>query len=245
MVIEAWCYARPADGKSGGEAVGSRTRGKARLIKVRLTRPIRLYHLTHGKNLAAIVQGGELRCKAALDQTRAGYQDIAYPGIQGRRAKQLVSCGPGGVIHDYVPFYFCPRSPMLLAHQAHRVESNPDGQRPLVHLVTTVEAAEAAGCRWVFTDGHAAMAYTQFFDDLDRLGEIDWASVRSNSWADTDLDGDRKRRKQAEFLVHGALPWKLVEEIGVLDAAVKRRVEEILAASDHKPAVTVRKGWYY
>jgi len=212
---------------------------------VRVAQPIRLYHLTHGKNLASILQAAELRCKAALGQAGAGYQDIAYPGIQGRRAKQVVSCGPGGVIHDYVPFYFCPRSPMLLAHHAGRVEGNSDGQRPLLHLVTTVEAVDARQCRYVFTDGHAAMAYTQFFDDLDRLGEIDWAVVRSKSWADTDQDGDRKRRKQAEFLVHGALPWKLVEEIGVLDAAVKQRVEEILAASDHKPAVTVRKGWYY
>lgn len=35
-------------------------------------------------------------------------------------------------------------------------------------------------------------------------------------WNDTPEDGDRKRRRQAEFLVYTSLPWRLIEEIGVI-----------------------------
>jgi hypothetical protein len=42
-----------------------------------------------------------------------GYHNIAYQGAQGKRATKLVARPPMGVIHDYVPFYFAPRSPML------------------------------------------------------------------------------------------------------------------------------------
>jgi hypothetical protein len=212
---------------------------------VRPARPVLIYHLTHGRNLAAMAEAGELRCKTALDDATATYEAIAYPGIQGRRARQAVPCGPGGVVHDYVPFYFCPRSPMLLAHHKGQVEGNPAGQRPLLHLVSTIEAIEAAGCELVFTDGHAAMVYTRFFDDLRHLDEVDWRVVGSRDWADNEEDGDRKRRKQAELLVHRALPWSLVQEIGVLDRAVKERVLQILERAEHKPAVNVRWSWYY
>ena len=206
---------------------------------------LRVFHLTHGKNLAGIIEAGELRCKADLDQQRARYQNIAYPRIQTRRASVAVTCGPAGVIHDYVPFYFCPRSPMLFAHHRRQIETHSEGQRPLIHLATTVEAIIAAGSRWVFSDGHAAMAYTEFFDDLADLHRVDWRVIASRNWADTDQDGDRKRRKQAEFLVQRALPWAAITEIGVLDVGVKRRVLEIVAGAAHRPAVTVYKAWYY
>jgi hypothetical protein len=36
------------------------------------------------------------------------------PEIQKRRGETEVSCAQGGTLHDYVPFYFTPHSPMLL-----------------------------------------------------------------------------------------------------------------------------------
>lgn len=107
------------------------------------------------------------------------------------------------------------------------------------------EAVNTAGLGWVFTDGHAAMAYSHFFDDLQHLHRIDWIVVRSRNWADTVDDGDRKRRKQAEFLVHTSVSWRLIEEIGVLDRVVKERVDHILEETEHRPRVVVRPSWYY
>ncbi|WP_372511841.1 DarT ssDNA thymidine ADP-ribosyltransferase family protein, partial [Frankia umida] len=50
---------------------------------------------------------------------------------------------------------------------------------------------------------------------LDKLGEVDHNIMRVQWWNDTDDDNDRKRRRQAEFLVYGKLPLELVMYIGV------------------------------
>jgi hypothetical protein len=39
---------------------------------------------------------------------------------------------------------------------------------------------------------------------------------------------DRKRRKQAEFLVHRAVPWHLINSIGVINPTMRQEVQEIL-----------------
>ena len=64
-------------------------------------------------------------------------------------------------------------------------------------------------------------------------------------WFNTPEDGDRKRRRQAEFLVYQAFPWRLVTVIGVINSQVKEQVEEILQATNHQPAVIIRRNRYY
>jgi hypothetical protein len=71
--------------------------------------------------------------------------------------------------------------------------------------------------------------------------------VYERYWRDEVNDMDRQRRKQAEFLIHQSCPWALIQEIGVLNAAMKTRVEEILSGVDPamRAVVNVRAGWYY
>ena len=76
--------------------------------------PTPIYHITHVNNLPLIMADRGLRCNADLRRGRVAYSDIAYGNIQDRRARTAVTCGPRGLLHDYVPFYFGPRSPMLL-----------------------------------------------------------------------------------------------------------------------------------
>ncbi len=58
-------------------------------------------------------------------------------------------------------------------------------------------------------------------------------------------DMDRQRRKQSEFLVHRFCPWNAVKRIGVLNKAVKERVEHILDIKNITMPVEVRRQWYY
>ena len=55
---------------------------------------------------------------------------------------------------------------------------------------------------------------------------IDWELMESKYWHDTDEDNSRKRRRQAEFLIHKFCPWRLVREIGVMNNDVKIKVQE-------------------
>jgi ssDNA thymidine ADP-ribosyltransferase, DarT len=135
---------------------------------------------------------------------------------------------------------------MLYTIHRGNVESYSEGQRPILHLVTTVEEMRALGLQFAFTDGHAVMALSEFYDDLNLLPTVvDWEIMGSRYWHDTNEDLDRKRRRQAEFLVHQSLPWPGIRQIGVIDANMKRDVETLLMKASHKPDVVVKRDWYY
>jgi len=208
------------------------------------TMPTDIFHITHIDNLAAIVAEGGLRCDREATERALAKVGIAHKHIKERRAKRRVPIGPGGTFDDYVPFYFAPRSPMLFSINGGRVDGYSDGQRSVVHLVSSAEAVSAADAPFVFADGHADMDLSEFFDDLDDLNKIDWKIMKAGYWADTDEDGDRKRRRQAEFLIHRFAAWSLVVKIGVLDTEMAERVTEILGGAE-TPLVSVERGWYY
>ena len=206
----------------------------------------RLYHITSIRNLPALLQCGELRSKNQLQSGQADYTSIAYEHIQDRRASKAVPCGPGGTLHDYVPFYFAARSPMLYAIHRGNVEGYEDGQASILHLVTSPEDIANASLDFVFTDGHAVMGYTAFYNDLASLPEaIDWEIMKAEYWNDTDADGDRKRRRQAEFLVYQRVPWSLILGIGVQNQAAKGKVNKILEACGQTADVRVLPHYYY
>jgi len=78
------------------------------------------------------------------------------------------------------------------------------------------------------------------------MGErVDWELMEAVIWANTPEDGDRVRRRQAEFLVHGAVPLALVEELVVIDDSVRSRVQELLDQAGSTLPVVVRPDWYF
>ncbi len=99
-------------------------------------------------------------------------------------------------------------------------------QDQVIHLVLTVEQVQEAGLGFAFTDGHAIVLLTEFFDDFNDLDQVDWSLMRARYWNDTQEDGDRKRRRQAEFLVHRFVTWGLISEIAVKTKIVERTVTE-------------------
>jgi len=207
--------------------------------------PLPIYHITPIDNLESIISEGGLLAYNVMLETGTNYTNIAYENIQDRRARIRVPCGAGGVLHDYVPFYFAPRSPMLYTINQGNVPNYTQGQAALIHLVSDVEDIDARGLDFVFTDGHAVMQFTDFFDDLDYLGAIDWDVMESRYWSDTNEDNDRKRRRQAEFLVRNFLPWELITEIGVINYTIQSQVENILQNFTDQTPVRVHKDWYY
>jgi hypothetical protein len=204
-----------------------------------------IYHITHLGNLPNIIRDGGLWCDRVVMEQKLAYVSIAHQHIKERRAQKQVPCAPGGTLADYVPFYFAPRSPMLYVINKGGVEGYTGGQRPIVHLVSSAEAVLAAGLPFAFTDGHAEMDISRFFADLSDLSKIDWNIMVSRYWNDTIKDGDRKRRRQAEFLTHQFFPLALVEGIGVINQSMAGPVSALLQPLAQKPTITVEPAWYY
>ena len=200
-----------------------------------------IYHITHVNNLQRITAEGGLHCDRHAEALKS--VNIGHMHIKQRRLDRRVPAGPGGTVGDYVPFYFAPRSPMLFVISRGGVEGYVEGQQPVVYLCSTVEAVCDAGLHWVFTEGHADMEYTDFFDDRRELNKVDWPLMESKYWFDTNDDPDRKRRRQAEFLVHQFFPWELVSYIGVYDGSIADQVREII--KENAPEIGIKESWYY
>jgi hypothetical protein len=195
------------------------------------------------RNLAGIIADGRLWCDNERIERQTTHVNIGHAHIKERRRRRIVEASGGGVLADYVPFYFCPRSVMLHSIWCGLVDGYAEGQSPVIHLVGTAEAAVSLGPPFAFTNLHAELAEADFHEDLADLPELNWPIIRSSSWG-----GDERRKfKQAEFLVKGSFPWTAVQAIGVYSAESKRQVEAIIAQSgtDHRPPVSVETAWYY
>lgn len=204
-----------------------------------------IYHITHITNLRSVFAQGGLCCDKRRTRDGLECRGIAFEHIKERRARRPVPRGPRGTLADYVPFYFAPRSPMLYTIDRGNVPSYLEGQLPIVHLVASAENVQHSELPFVFTDGHADMDYSDFFADLEELENVDWDLMKEVYWHDTPDDGDRKRRRQAEFLVHDFVPWELIEVIGVINREIAAKVSSLLQNQEHRPSVLVRPQWYY
>lgn len=209
--------------------------------------PTPVLRFTHVDNLETIIRRGGLHAPNHVPNDGLPYRFCHSVEVQSARAAVPILLDPGGTIHDYIPFYFGYLSPMMLNLKTGRVEGYSEGQDPLIYLVSSAQAIRAAGLRFVFSDGHGLAMFTEWFDDLARLDAIDWDVVNLRYWTDTINDMDRQRKKQAEFLVHQYCPWSLVQEIVVIDAAMRHRVESIQAAfpAAQRRVVRIDRNWYY
>jgi hypothetical protein len=198
-------------------------------------------------NLPNIVADGRLLSDAAMIARGAPAQTIGMSGIKRRRVEQLdLACHSGTKVGDYVPFYFCPRSVMLyVIYRANHAElTYRDGQEPIAHLQADLHAvvrwAEENGKRWAFTLSNAGAYYAESRSRLDELDQLDWQAIAARDFRDPDV----KERKQAEFLVHGDFPLRLIERIGVRTQAIRARVAQALGGQ-YQPQIEALPQWYF
>jgi hypothetical protein len=208
----------------------------------------KLYHITHIDNLPAIVRDGCLVSDATMILRGGPAQSIGMSDIKRRRIEELdVSCHPGAKVGDYVPSYFCPRSVMLyvICRGNHPSLTYHGGQGPIVHLVADLHAvvrwAEEHRGRWCFSLSNAGAYYAEFRSRLDELDQLDWHAIEAQDFRAASV----KEGKQAEFLLHGQLPFALVERIGVHSELMRARVIGALGGSSYRPVIEVRPEWYF
>lgn len=208
-------------------------------------RPTLIFRLLHIDSLATILRRGILHAPNCVPTDGLPFRSIHRADVQTDRRPRVVRCGRGGAVGDYVSFYLGPRSPMLLQLKTGQVGGYDSGQDPLVYLVSTVESVISAGLPFVFTDRHSLATYAKWSDREADLEALDWSTIYADYWSNTPDDRDRQSRKQAEFLVHRAIPITLCHEIAVSGLGVKVRVEELAQSSGNIPPVVLRPRWYY
>lgn len=199
-----------------------------------------LYHMTHIANLPSVLKSEGLQAHAAMQVNQLHHQDIANQDVQDRREKTKIPVGKGGTLHDYVPFYFASRSPMLYYLHKQKLQ-----QEDVVYFMTSVASIQEHALDFVFTDAHAIRRLTNFYTDLVHLDQIDWQVMTSDYWHDIDEDMSRKARRQAEFLVYNEVPLTACLGFAVFNEQAKVKLETILQEAGSTLPVAVRRHFYY
>ena len=211
----------------------------------------KIYHILHVDRLPSVLAEGRLYSDAEVRRRGLAGTTVGMQKLKDDRMVLPVTCHPGTMVGDYVPFYFCSRSVMLyLLHKAnHEDLKYRGGQERIITLEcdlrTVVARADNTDRRWAFSLGNASAHYQEFRADLANLNEIRWDYVATGKWSGQGVSSDVKEGKQAEFLVHERFPWSLVSAIGVVNVAMQARVAALLEAATHRPPVHVRTNWYY
>lgn len=197
--------------------------------------------MTRVEHLASIAQSGLMNDNCAQSGTLV--HEIGNTDIKARRRARRVNVGPGGVVADYAPFYFNPRSPMQSSIHKGNVPTYQDGNDRLVFLVTTTQRLRELGLPVVVSDRNAVLDFAQFTDDDDLEDFVDWEVIRARYWNDY-LEG--RELRQAECLIHDRVPWEAFLDIAAKSQAVANEATHALRSAGHfGPHVAVRPGWYF
>jgi hypothetical protein len=199
---------------------------------------ILIFHITDVANLPGILAEGGLHSDMAMAQRNPTV--IGYTHIKERRMKEIrIACCGGRFVGEFVPFYYCPRSPMLFTINKGNTGHPAGCQRTIVHLVSTVAVGIGLERSWAISDGNAGARYASFYANLKALAGLDWAAIRATDWR------GKTSQKMAEFLVADFFPWTGFHAVGCYNGTVARQVLDLLNSQHHRPTVTVEPGWYY
>lgn len=202
-----------------------------------------LFRITHVDNLPWLLANGLHCAHGAADPN---FVAIGNQDLIGKRARRQVPVPPGGTLADYVPFYFTPRSPMLL-----NIKTGYSGiiRRPneeIVVLVSSCQAMDQNGVTILFTDRHAYVAtaaWSRNHGDLAAL--VDWDILRRHDFAWTDDYPDKMERYQAEALAHRHVPPSALLCIGCASGEMKPAIDSRIDVAGMALPVYVRPGWYF
>lgn len=232
-----------------------------------------VFRQTYFQDLQIFLNDGEIRAKNhTMPQLchQTSYQDIV-----DRRGTDQFSMPCGGVVNDYVPFYFSPFTAFTYTiHQGNVDLRGPDGavlgkasSDSRVFLVANVNKFADSGLRLCFTDYPLnslspmpnlesdlskieTHVHWDTFDDEPvtcKIQEIGYNGV-CRYFADRATparDQNRKRKRMAEFLVKMAVPLGLLDCIIVKNDETLAAVCEMLTKSNCEIPVYKKPGCFF
>lgn len=205
--------------------------------------PIYLYRIIHINNLPIIIANNEITCPS--QRCDADYIGIGDDSLISHRREMVIRLKPGGTFDDYVAFYFGRRSPMLYNIKNGYQGVTRRSQNDIIYLVTSFDKVKEYRIPFVFFDGHGYHHLSQIFNTEEGLAHIDWQIINASKWSDTLDDPDRKRRKQAEFLIYKSLPLEAIIAIATYSNFSKQRVEKLFGNVQKEANILVKEDWYY
>ncbi|MDX2306357.1 MAG: DUF4433 domain-containing protein [Microscillaceae bacterium] len=162
---------------------------------------IYLFRITHIENIPHVLQNGITHSTSV--NANPNFVPIGDSSLIATRNN--FSLNNGRRLGDYIPFYFGVRTPMLYVIQKgfNSVASTP--AENIVYCVSSIQKIVNLKLDFIFTDGHTNNSFSSQYTiaDIQSIDSIiDKNAINAKYWKDEN-DLDKKRRKEAEFLVLG------------------------------------------
>jgi hypothetical protein len=167
-----------------------------------------LFRMTHIKNIPHILRYGITHSTSA--NANPDFVPIGDGRLIATRNNFLLNNGRR--LGEYIPFYFGTRTPMLYVVQNGFNMVAPTPAENIVYCVSSVQKIIDMQLDFVFTDGHAVDGFSSQYTaaDIQKIDTIlDKSAIKSKYWCDEN-DLDKKRKKEAEFLVLGDIAHEAI-----------------------------------
>lgn len=177
-----------------------------------------LYHMTHKSNLENILQYGLLSHNTAHSKGLTK-TDISDERVNRRRNR----------IHNFVPFYFNPKNPMLYKRKSMQSE-----------IIILCVDRKLLQIDLKFTDGNAASSSTNFYSNIKDLEKLDWSIINSDYWSDF-IDG--KRIRCSEILIPNEVKPGNIKKIFCFNSETEDYVKSKMGSFEIP--VTINQEFYF
>jgi hypothetical protein len=201
---------------------------KAKLAPMADVSQQRVYHLTHVRNLEAIVEQGALRADAE--------PTVDISSADARAARRTITVSDEGeTVASYVPFFLSPTPDAWEALRAGAIDPRiaADGLAPsdFVMLITTIDALGD----YVVADGDAAHPLTHFAAGSDP-GERMLRKLKAEEAVG--------RMDAAEVLVRDSVPLESITLITVANDRAKASVKAVLDPAGLRTRIAIHPPWF-
>ena len=202
-----------------------------------------IWRIVHCDNLSWILDNG-LHCGNS-NVKAPDWVNIGNPELINKRANHPVPLPPGGLLNDYVPFYFTPFSPMLRNINTGWGGIPKQPNEKIVLLVSSLHHITKLDLPFLFTNSHAYYRWANYYSDLADLDKIDWPLLQRRDFKRDPEDPAKFERYQAEALVYQHVPVYGLLGIVCYTEHVKQHIEQAVQIRTLKLSIYTRTGWYF
>lgn len=186
---------------------------------------IYLFRMLHIDNISHVLQYGITK----IDSVNANQNYIAIGNRSLICNRNSFNTPNGKTLGNYIPFYFWFKMPMLYVVQKGFNGVQPTCAENIVFCITSAAQIIDYEIDYIFTDGHAVDSLSSFYFPKDILNIeeiIDLKAIKDQYWIDP-KDLDKKRRKEAEFLVNGDIPELAIVYYIVYNQSAKNKLLQL------------------
>lgn len=175
------------------------------------------FHFTHVDNIESIVSTNGLLSTNIKQRKGISHHNVANMQIQNTRSEMLVTVKPGGLVHDYVPFYFASTNKMLLGLLNRKIVDQPY----IVFIAISIDKLLKENV--IFTDKSANTHIPpNFYSNPDDLNKLRWDLIDSTKWSEK--TGELNYR-MAEVLIHNHVPLEWIDSYIVFNDICKNKIK--------------------